>query len=86
MRIKVDKITLPNYETFRRLLKRLDLGAFAQVLSAWLGEHRGALSSHLAIDGKTIRSTLGTIVTLCDTDEKAPDWAVENNIQLRPMR
>jgi len=67
-----DKINIPNYETFRRLLNRLDLEAFAQTLSAWLGEHRGALPSHLAIDGKTIRSTLGTIVTLCDTDEKVP--------------
>jgi hypothetical protein len=67
-----EKINIPNYETFRRLLNRLDLEAFAQALSAWLGEHRGALPAHLAIDGKTIRSTLGTIVTLCDTQEKVP--------------
>jgi len=66
------KITIPGYDTFRRLLNRLDLEAFAQVLSVWLSEHRGALPAHLAIDGKTIRSTLGTIVTLCDTEEKVP--------------
>jgi hypothetical protein len=66
------KIEIPGYDTFRRLLNRLDLNAFAQVLSVWLGEHRGALPAHLAIDGKTIRSTLGTIVTLCDTEEKVP--------------
>jgi hypothetical protein len=67
-----NKIEIPGYDTFRRLLNRLDLEAFAQVLSLWLSEHRGALPAHLAIDGKTIRSTLGTIVTLCDTDEKVP--------------
>ena len=67
-----NKTTIPGYDTFRRLLNRLDLDAFAQVLSVWLSEHRGALPAHLAIDGKTIRSTLGTIVTLCDTEEKVP--------------
>ena len=72
---------IPGYETFRLLLARLDLEALARVLSAWLGEHRGTLPAHLALDGKRIREHLGTIVTplrqaqglrLCDIQEQVP--------------
>ena len=65
-------IEIPGYETFRLLLARLDIEALARVLSAWLGEHRGALPAHLALDGKRIREHLGTIVTLCDIQEQVP--------------
>lgn len=63
---------VPNYDTFRRLLLALDLDAFAKVLNLWLGEHRGALPANLSIDGKTVRGKLGTIVTLCDIEQKVP--------------
>ncbi len=63
---------LPDYETFRRLLSRLDLDAFARTLSGWLSAHRGVLPAHLALDGKTVRGRLGTVVTLCDVHEKVP--------------
>ncbi len=72
---------IPGYETFRLLLARLDLEALAHVLSGWLGEHRGTLPAHLALDGKRIRKHLGTIVTplrqaqglrLCDIEEQVP--------------
>lgn len=63
---------VPDYETFRQILIRLDLDAFAQVLSQWLSEHRGALPANLSLDGKRIRGTLGTIVTLCDNEQKLP--------------
>jgi hypothetical protein len=63
---------VPDYETFRKVLCRLDLDAFARVLSTWLSAHRGALPAHLALDGKRVRGTLGTIVTLCDIEEKVP--------------
>ena len=55
---------VPDYETFRKLLRDLDLDAFGRVLSAWLGAHRGALPAALALDGKTVRQKLGTIVCL----------------------
>jgi hypothetical protein len=63
---------VPDYETFRQILIRLDLDGFAKVLSQWLSEHRGALPANLSIDGKKIRGTLGTIVTLCDDEQKVP--------------
>lgn len=63
---------VPDYETFRKLLRDLDLDAFGRILSGWLGAHRGALPAALALDGKTVRQKLGTIVTLCDVDQKVP--------------
>jgi Domain of unknown function (DUF4338)/DDE_Tnp_1-associated len=65
-------IEIPGCETFRLLLARLDLDALGRVLSGWLGEHRGTLPAHLALDGKRIREHLGTIVTLCDIQEQVP--------------
>jgi hypothetical protein len=62
----------PDYETFRQLLCRVDLDAFARVLSTWLSAHRGALPAQLALDGKKVRGTLGTIVTLCDVETDVP--------------
>lgn len=67
-----NKLEPPTHECFRQLLLALDLDAFAQTLSEWLSAHRGALPSALALDGKRIRGTLGTIVTLCDTEQKVP--------------
>ena len=64
--------SVPNYEVFRSLLCRIDLDAFATILSQWLSAHRGALPAHLAMDGKRIRGELGTIVTLCDIEGKVP--------------
>jgi hypothetical protein len=66
------KIEVPTYMTFSLLLRALDLDAFAQTLSQWLSAHRGALPASLALDGKKIRGTMGTIVTLCDTEQKVP--------------
>jgi hypothetical protein len=63
---------VPDYETFRRLLRAIDLDAFAQVLNTWLSAHRGALPAQLALDGKVVRDQLGTIITLCDTEQKTP--------------
>ena len=63
---------VPGYEVFRDLLCRIDLDAFACILSDWLSAHRGALPSHLALDGKWVRGELGIIVTLCDIDSKVP--------------
>lgn len=63
---------MPDYETLRRVLRHLDIEALSRVLSEWLSAHRGALPAHLAMDGKTIRVRLGTIVTLCDIESKMP--------------
>ena len=75
---------IPAYETFRTLLHDLDLDALGRVLSAWLGEHRGSLPAHLAIDAKTIRKNLGLIVTLCDIEQKVPVALAANPQQLPP--
>ena len=69
---KVWLYTVPNYEVFRDLLCRIDLDAFARILSEWLSAHRGALPSHPALDGKRVRGAPGTIVTLCDIEQKVP--------------
>ena len=63
---------MPDYGTFRKLLRDLDLDAFGRILSGWLGAHRSALPAALALDGKTVRQKPGTIVTLWDVDEKVP--------------
>ena len=63
---------VPDYGTFRKLLRDLDLDAFGRVLTAWLGAHRGALPAPLALDGKTVRQKPGTIVCLCDVEQKVP--------------
>jgi len=76
--------TIPTYETFRTLLHDLDLDALGRVLSAWLGEHRGSLPAHLAIDAKTIRQNLGLVVTLCDIEQKVPVAIAANPQQLPP--
>lgn len=75
---------IPTYETFRTLLHDLDLDALGRVLSTWLGEHRGSLPAHLAIDAKTIRKNLGLIVTLCDIEQKVPVAIAANPQQLPP--
>ncbi len=67
-----NRLEPPTHECFRQLLLALDLDAFALTLSEWLGANRGALPAKLALDGKRIRGTLGTIVTLCDTEQKVP--------------
>lgn len=73
---------LPTYETFRTLLRDLDLECLARVLTGWLSEHRGSLPAHLAIDGKTIRKNLGLIVTLCDIEQKVPVALAANPQQI----
>ncbi len=65
-------IPIPSYETFRRVLASIDPEALAAVLSQWLSAHRSALPAHYALDGKTIRKTLGHIVTLCDAENGVP--------------
>ena len=69
---KIRIYRVPDYDTFRKLLRDLDLDAFGRVLTGWLSAHRGALPAALALDGKTVRGKLGTIVTLCDVEQKVP--------------
>ena len=55
----------PGYTAFYNLLKKLDIDAFAQVLTEWLQQHSGTLPKALALDGKYIRDVVG-IVCLAD--------------------
>jgi hypothetical protein len=56
---------VPGYTAFYNLLKKLDIDAFAQVLTEWLRQHGGTLPKALALDGKYIRDVVG-IVCLAD--------------------
>jgi predicted transposase YbfD/YdcC len=49
---------IPSHDTFRRLFERLDCTVFQAGIRQWLLELSGVLKvSHIAIDGKTLRSS-----------------------------
>jgi hypothetical protein len=62
---------VPSYKVFYNLLRKLDIDAFAQCLSAWLARHAGSLPAALALDGKFIRDTVG-VVCLVDHETGVP--------------
>jgi len=62
----------PGYDVYRDLLAALDLDAFAAALTAWLQAQAGLLPKTLALDGKTIRDTLGAIISLVDHETGVP--------------
>src|SRR6185369_619189 len=64
--------SVPCYDVFRDVLRRLDVDLLAQRLTQWLQSHAGQLPRTLAIDGKIIRDHLGLIVALVDTEEGTP--------------
>ena len=71
---------MPGYSVYRDVLIALDLDAFAQMLSAWLSDHRGSLPAALALDGKMIRDTIG-VLSVVDVRNR---WAgVENRLHWR---
>jgi hypothetical protein len=62
---------VPGYTAFYNLLKKLDIDAFANVLTQWLQQHSGTLPKALALDGKYIRDVVG-IVCLADHETGVP--------------
>lgn len=64
--------SVPTYDVFREVLRRVELAALARELTGWLQAHAGTLPRTLAVDGKTIRDHLGLIVTLVDAESGAP--------------
>ena len=64
--------SVPCYDVFRDVLRRIDLQILAQRLTGWLQSHAGELPRILAVDGKIIRDHLGLIVALVDTEEGTP--------------
>jgi len=64
--------SVPTYDVFREVLRRVELAALARELTLWLQAHAGTLPRTLAVDGKTIREHLGLIVTLVDAESGAP--------------
>ena len=52
---------VPGYSVYYQVLARLDLEAFARRLSQWLEQHAGRLPGALALDGKLVRETIGTL-------------------------
>jgi predicted transposase YbfD/YdcC len=71
---------IPSHDTFRRLFERLDSIAFQACLRQWLLELSGVLKvSHIAIDGKTLRSsgssTLGPL-------HLVSAWATQYHVSL----
>jgi hypothetical protein len=51
----------PSYKVYYNLLRKLDVDVFAQILSDWLAQHHGSLPTSLAMDGKMVRDTIGTL-------------------------
>jgi hypothetical protein len=72
--------SVPSYDVYREVLRRVDLAALSQRLTEWLQSHSGALPRTLAVDGKIIREQLGLIVTLVDSQEGTP-VAVAANLE-----
>lgn len=52
---------VPGYKTYYHLLGKLDPNVLASHLSEWLRAHQGQLPASLAMDGKMIRRTVGTV-------------------------
>ena len=64
--------SVPCYDVFRDVLRRVDLPLLAERLTQWLQRYAGELPRTLAVDGKIIRDQLGLIVALVDTEEGTP--------------
>jgi hypothetical protein len=62
---------VPGMLVFFRLVRRLDVEAFAEVLSKWLAVRRGTLPEALAMDGKMIRDQIG-LLTLTAHEDGSP--------------
>jgi hypothetical protein len=62
----------PAYDVYRDLLAALDIDAFATVLADWLQAQADLLPKTLALDGKTIRNSLGEIIRLVDQESGVP--------------
>ena len=74
---------VPGYKVYYNLLKKLDMDAFAALLSQWLQDHTGSLPAALAMDGKMIRDTDG-IVCLADHETGVPQAmaAMDNSVEV----
>lgn len=62
---------VPSYKVFYNLLRKLDVDAFARILSQWLAQQSGTLPTALALDGKFIRDTVG-LVCMVDHETGVP--------------
>ena len=62
---------VPGYSVYYQVLARLDLEAFARILTEWLGRQAGQLPGALALDGKLVRETIGTL-SLVDHETGVP--------------
>jgi hypothetical protein len=62
---------VPKYKVYYNLLAKLDVHAFAKLLSTWLAQHRGTLPVALALDGKFIADIVG-LVCLAEHDTGVP--------------
>lgn len=52
---------VPRYRVYYDLLARVDVDTLARVLTGWLRAQAGCLPGALALDGKLIRDTIGTL-------------------------
>lgn len=68
----------PAYKVYYEVLRRLDLDAFARVLSTWLQDRAGELPGALGMDGKMVRDTIG-VLSLVEHDTGIP-------VAMAPMR
>jgi len=63
---------IPGYHVFYQLLRNVEPGHMASVLTQWLQQQAGALPGALAMDGKFIGETVG-VLTLADHETGAPE-------------
>ena len=62
---------VPSYSVYYDLLAHVDVEALAAVLTGWLRSQAGSLPGALALDGKLIRDTIGTL-SLVDHETGVP--------------
>jgi DDE_Tnp_1-associated len=55
----IKRLTTPDAATFHRIFRRLDVGAFEQVLGGWLCTRGLRAGEAVAVDGKTLRGIHG---------------------------
>jgi hypothetical protein len=62
---------VPDYQVFYYLLRRLDPEVLAVAVNGWLSQQAGTLAPALSLDGKMIRTIIGT-VTLAEHQDGSP--------------
>jgi len=67
------RLKMPGYDALNDLFNKIDPGAYARALTAWLQNNAGTFPRSLALDGKSVGDgKCGMIVTLCNHGDGRP--------------